>query len=207
MTKDGIAKAKGLLGQGVILILWGVVPLTLIKLGPSLFGWSEIIAFAIGLGYLIILICAFFCWPSRGHKVIEEVEDPILGLVTRASWGWSATLDYPTPDMDDYDDYVTISGGDALEPTVIQLATFVEIKDGWEQWMEKLNEALDKHPAKVVSALPRDVYLGDIKLDADELAWRLEFFIIRKNVDVELDLDLVANFRDGKLIDVQLLPD
>jgi len=164
------------------------------------------VALAVGAGYWIILISAFLFWPLRGNEVVGEDQDPILGLVTRKRSSWEAKFDYSTRNPEDYDDFLTVTGGEAPAPTVTQLATFVEIKDGWGQWVEKLNEALDHHPSKLVSALPREVYFSKIKLHADDMAWSLEFFIVRENVEADLDLDLVVHFKNGKLEDVFLLP-
>jgi len=197
-----MAKIRELFWQGVTVLFGVLIPIGLMVVGPRLLGWSEGRTLFTGLGYWVVLIGFILWWLSRDEKILGEEEDPILGMVTRKRSGWQAHLNISSTESEEYEDSILISGGDTAAPTVIQLATFVEIKDGWDRWVELLNQALDGHSEKAVSAQLREIFYDKIEISANELAWSLSFSIERDRDD----LDLVANFRNGELTEVQLLP-
>ncbi|YCM45110.1 hypothetical protein V2O64_03630 [Verrucomicrobiaceae bacterium 227] len=195
-------KLKEIFEQGGFWVFGLGIPLFLMSFGPYFFGWPEGWATVAGIGYWVVCF-GFACWwLGRDEPILGVDEDPVLGLVTRRKSGWDAYLDIPSTDSEDYEDSIWISGGDAVEPSMIQRAMFVEVKDGWGRWRDKLNQILDGHESQAVSAHPRDLCYFRIILAADEMRWSLEFSIERDGKD----FDLLAKFEDGEVKELELLP-
>ena len=192
-----IKKIKELAGQFVVGVLL-LIFLALVK-GDRLFGWSPSLAFLAGLGFVAAVFLAAFWWSGRKWRDPVEEEDPILGKVLIFGETWSGSFRDPFGEPED-DDGISVSGEGVEGPSVIQKATFVEVKDGWSRWVAILEKALDGHQDPAISARSRHVYCYHVKLAAEEMSWKLEFSILRDDED----LDLEAEFREGK-IKVRLL--
>lgn len=89
--------------------------------------------------------------------------------------------------------YIVVSGEGDDGPSVVQKATFVDVKDAWDRWMEVLEKALDQHQDPTVSERPRDLCPDDIILAEDEMAWSFRFSISGENEF----LSLLAEFKEG----------
>lgn len=191
-----MVRIRGLFWQGVILFFWALIPFSLLNFGPVFLGLSALWAFAVTLGYLCALITVFLWWLSRDEKILGEVNDPILGVVIRRRSGWRGTFDIPSTGEHEDEYSIEISGGDALDPTAIQLSTFVEIEDGWGKWIAELTQALCRDQSASVCA--SEILYDGIKISADEWEWQLNFWIERDGED----LDFVAIFKDGALAEL-----
>ena len=176
-------------------VVTGALILTFLALvmGEELFGWSSSFAIFAALIFLVLFFISVSLWWRRGSNGPVTIEDPIFGEVLVFDDRWLCSIEdfLKEPECDS----ISVSGDGREGPSVMQKATFVDVMDGWPRWVAILDKALDGHKDPAVSARPRDIFYDIVKLDAAEMAWSLEFFIIRDDED----LDMEAKFEGGKI--------
>ena len=70
---------------------------------------------------------------------------------------------------------------------------FVGVKDGRQRRVTILDQVLDGHSEPEIAALPREVLFDQVNFASEEMAWSLDFTIIRDDEVIEME----AEFKNG----------
>lgn len=153
-------------------------------------GFTFVNSFYVGLAVIPVMMWILL---SRGTKVIGEVVDPDFGELTKYRDSWFSILD-----MEGVEDSIFLRGEGTQEPTVMQRSSLIEIVDQWPRWTKGLEAALGAMGQEIPDR-PWELFILDIKLDAEDPAWEVSVLVCKG----EEDYDFIASFREGKLVELK----